>query len=169
MITLTKYKAVLLSSVIVFTLTACNENGEFELREPEEQPDTSGRLFDSLINRGADGTLTGSGGAGLPINEYLWQASLDTVDVLPLETIDPFTGVIATDWGSANGSEQERFRMTVFVTSQELRVDALRVAVFRQVAQGSRWVDAPASPEFVREVEDVILLRARELRIADQN
>ena len=167
MITLTKCKAVLLASVIAFTLAACNEDGEFELREPEERPDTSGRLFDSLINRGADGTLTGSGGAGLPINQYLWRASLDTIAFMPLNSADPFGGVILTDWYSPPATPNERFKVTVYILDRRLRVDAIKTAVFRQVRGGlnQAWQDAATRPETALELEDAILTRARQLRV----
>ena len=35
---------------------------------------------------------------GLPINPYLWKASLETIDFMPLSSTDPFAGIIITDW-----------------------------------------------------------------------
>ena len=38
------------------------------------------------------------GGAGVGVNSFLWRASLDTVSFMPLQSADPFGGVIITDW-----------------------------------------------------------------------
>ena len=47
-----------------------------------------------------------------------------------------------------------------------LRADAVKVSVFRQTRQGGGWADAPVDPKTSTELEDKILTKARELRIA---
>ena len=49
---------------------------------------------------------------------------------------------------------------------KELRSDGVRVRIFRQVQKGNTWVDADAAAESARELEDTILTRARQLRVA---
>lgn len=119
------------------------------------------------VNRLLSGEAFANAGE-FPVNRLLWNASLDTLDFLPMASTDPFTGVIATDWGSLPGTADERFRSTIYIRSEVLAVDSLRVAMFRQVNDGGRWVDAPVNPLTVRQLEDAILLRARELRIAEE-
>jgi hypothetical protein len=115
-----------------------------------------------------DGSSRGEPFAG-SVNKHLWLASLDTLSFLPIASTDPFTGVIATDWGGATDAETERFRVTAYVTDIALRPESLRVAVFREVREaGGPWVSAPVSAETPRQIEDSILLRARQLRIEEQ-
>jgi hypothetical protein len=107
-------------------------------------------------------------GDGLPVNKYLWQASLDTLEFLPLVSTDPFTGVIATDWAGTPEAPGERLKVTAYLTKPELEASSLRVAVYRQVSDGQGgWQPAPVSPETVLRLENAILARARQLRIAD--
>lgn len=119
-----------------------------------------------------DGGLFGSDedGAGrLPVNKYLWQGALDTLSFLPLASSDPFTGVIATEWGATPGAPGERFKVTAFVTSQALSAASLKVAVYREVRnEDGVWVPAPVSADTARQLEDAILTRAREIRIAER-
>lgn len=102
------------------------------------------------------------------VNRHLWVASLETLDFLPIASTDPFTGVIATDWGAAPDAPGERFKVNAYVTDVALNPNALRVAVFREVmnAQGA-WVPTDVAPETPRQIEDAILVRARQLRIAE--
>ena len=37
----------------------------------------------------------------MPINPYLWSASLETLSFIPLSSADPFGGTIFTDWYSS--------------------------------------------------------------------
>lgn len=107
-----------------------------------------------------------SGGDGIGVNSYLWRASLDTVSFMPLASADPFGGVILTDWYSAPGTEGERFKVNVFIMGRQLRSDGVRVRIFKQVQKGNTWADVAAAPETARQLEDTILTRARQLRVA---
>ncbi|MGH7154717.1 MAG: DUF3576 domain-containing protein [Acetobacteraceae bacterium] len=99
------------------------------------------------------------------MNAYLWRGALDTLSFMSLQSADPFGGVIITDWYLPPGSPDERFKATAYIMGQELRADAIRVSVFRQVFSGGHWVDQPVSPVTVGDIEDKVLARARQLRI----
>lgn len=106
------------------------------------------------------------GASGIAVNSFLWRASLDTVSFMPLASADPFGGVILTDWYTPEGNEAERFKINVFILSRSLRSDGIEVRVFKQVRNGNSWRDVKASGETARQIEDTILTRARQLRIA---
>ena len=117
----------------------------------------------------ASGTAFGDNEAGsaLPVNKYLWQASLDTLSFLPLASTDPFTGVIATDWGATPNQPGERFKVTAYMLSPELSASSLKVAVYRETrSEDGLWVPATVDPDTARKIEDAILTRARQIRIA---
>ena len=108
----------------------------------------------------------GDGTAGIGVNSFLWRASLDTVSFMPLNTTDPFGGVIITDWHQTPESPNERFKLTVFILDRELRADGVRVNAFRQErSEGGEWVDAEIDPEIPVQIENAILTRARQLRV----
>jgi Domain of unknown function (DUF3576) len=95
------------------------------------------------------------------VNKYLWVASLDVLNFLPVESVDPFTGVIVTGYGRPPGGGRA-YRATIFVQDPALDARSLKVAL---QGQGG----APVAPEVQRAVEDAILTRARQLRIQDSN
>jgi len=121
---------------------------------PVEYQDYDGGIFG--LFRGAEEPERRIG-----VNRYLWSASLDILSFLPLEGADPFSGVIATGWGRVGG-DPTPFRVTVLIAEPALDARALKVAAFRQ--QGGRAV--PVSQADNRRLEDAILTRARQLRIA---
>src|SRR5580704_153501 len=104
------------------------------------------------------------GGGGIGVNAFLWRGALDTLSFLPLSSADPFGGVIITDWYSPADATGERFKATAYILGRELRSDAIRISVFRQVNQGGRWVDAPVDPVVQADIENKVLERARKLR-----
>lgn len=106
----------------------------------------------------------GSGGS-LGVNSFLWRASLDTISFMPVNSADPFGGVIITDWHTSAEAPSERFKLNVYILGRTLRADGIRVAVFRQVqGRGGSWKDAGVPQETGTKIEDAILTRARQLR-----
>jgi len=102
----------------------------------------------------------------LGINGYLWRASLDTLEFLPLETADPWGGIINYGWYSTPDSPNERLKATVYILDSRLRADALNVRVNRQVRnEAGEWVEAQVSAQTETDIENAILTRARQLRL----
>jgi hypothetical protein len=117
------------------------------------------------------GTTAISGDSGritLGVNSYLWHATLDTLAFMPLASADPYGGVIITDWYSAPADPNERMKVTIYILDRRLRADGLKVAVFRQTRSNEGWIDADVNPQTATRLEDAILTRARELRLASQ-
>lgn len=113
------------------------------------------------------GLLSGSGEHATTVNRYLWAASLETLDFLPVQSADPISGLILTDWYQNPEAPNERFKLNVYILDSALRADALRVSVFRQerAAETAPWADAAVNPATGREIENAILTRARQLRL----
>ena len=147
----------------------------------------SGPVFRSQATQGLggqnreEGSLFGPGGLlgsrsdkkddqgpGVAVNAFLWRASLDTINFIPLVQADPFGGVIITDWYTPAEAPNERMKVQVTILDRALRADGVRVSVFKQVVnpKGGGWVDAPVDPHTNTDIENAILTRARQLRIA---
>jgi hypothetical protein len=115
------------------------------------------------------GTTAISGSSGritLGVNSYLWHATLDTLSFMPLASADPYGGVIITDWYSAPTDPNERMKVTIYILDRRLRADGIKIAVFRQTRSNEGWIDAEVNPQTAAKLEDAILTRARELRLA---
>jgi hypothetical protein len=119
---------------------------------------------------GSDNEDSGAVYGGIGVNAYLWRASLETIDFMPLAQADPFGGVIITDWYSPPETPGERFKINVYILDTVLRADGVKVAIFRQTdGTDAGWVDAAVDVDTATAIEDNILTRARELRIAAIN
>jgi hypothetical protein len=103
---------------------------------------------------------------GIGVNSFLWRASLDTLNFMPLASADPFGGVIITDWFTDPTLPNERFKATVYILDTRLRADALNVSVFRQEMTSRGWQDVQVSQDTALQIENAILTRARQLRLS---
>jgi len=108
--------------------------------------------------------------AAAGVNSYLWRASLDTLSFLPLASEDPFGGVIISEWYSPPESPNERFKVDIYILDKQLNAEALKATVFHQVrAPGGDWSDAVVDARTAGDLENQILTRARQMRIASTN
>lgn len=92
------------------------------------------------------------------VNKYIWNASLETLDFLPVQSVDPFTGVIVTGYGTPPGGGRA-YRATIYVTDPALDARSLNLALMTR--------SGPVDAATVRAIEDAILTRARQLRAQD--
>ena len=62
----------------------------------------------------------------------LWRASLDTIDFMPLGSVNYSGGIIITDWYSTDQSSNESIKISIRFLSNEVRSDALDIKVFNK-------------------------------------
>ncbi|MEM7720753.1 MAG: DUF3576 domain-containing protein [Pseudomonadota bacterium] len=129
--------------------------------ETRERLEASGIIVDDDRDTIFD-LFTGfdDGNTTVEVNRYLWNASLEILDFMPVEGADPFSGIIVFDYGTPPGGSRA-YRATVLIRDPALEARSLRVAIQSRSGAVSR--------ETAREVEDAILTRARQLRIRDSN
>lgn len=89
------------------------------------------------------------------VNQYIWRAALEVLDFLPVETVDPFSGVIVTGYAKPPGGTRY-YRATIFVSDPALDARSLKLSLQTQSGQ----VSLPTQ----RAIEEAILTRARQLR-----
>ena len=92
------------------------------------------------------------------VNKYLWQASIEVLNFLPINSADPFSGIIVFGKGKAPGSTQS-YDATVYISDPALDARSLRVTV-----RSSNGIVSSAAK---REIESAILSRARQLRLKE--
>ena len=117
--------------------------------------DKANRLsFRDIIRNSTRGQTT------LNVNKYLWTATLDVLGFLPVESADPFTGVIVTGYGAPPGAS-EAYRATIHFKDSALSALSLNIALFGR--------DGPVDSATTQAVERAIMARARQLRVADDS
>ena len=92
------------------------------------------------------------------VNKYLWHASLEVLSFLPINSADPFSGIIVFGKGKAPGSSQS-YDATIYISDPALDARSLSVTV--------RSSNGTVSSEAKREIESAILSRARQLRLKE--
>tara|TARA_B100001248_G_scaffold209837_1_gene164019 strand:+ start:532 stop:1071 length:540 start_codon:yes stop_codon:yes gene_type:complete len=168
---MTKYfKFFITSLLIIFFLHSCgageklkNIRKPVDLRTSPLDPDERARRN---IEQGR-GISIGSLGNKKTTYEFsssnpMWRASLETLDFIPLTTVDYSGGMIITDWYS-DKNNNESLKITVRFLSNEIRADSLKVIVHRKNCNSANNCNISLLPEnskIKKELLSVILQKA---------
>lgn len=139
--------------------TVVTENGEVidanTTGQAVEIPNGETIVIEQRPTRRIFGGGRGSATDDVQVNKYIWNAAIDVLSFLPVQTADPFTGVITTGYGTPPGGGRA-YRAVINVTDPALDARALNVALYTR--------GGAVSSETVRAVENAILTRARQMR-----
>ena len=158
-----KCKSLLL---LCFFLQACSSADKTDIDNAGDEKITSSTTNQTkkkgivlLDDNGKLGDLFKSGDDEIgSVNKYLWQASIEVMSFLPINSADPFSGIIVFGKGKAPGSSQS-YDATVYISDPALDARSLSVTV--------RSSNGTVSLEAKREIEQAILSRARQLRLKE--
>ena len=154
-----KLSAYLLLLVLVGCHHLASES-EYPLDKTISQTEEEG-LFRHVKDRFSEREKKENSATTINVNKFLWFSSLEVLSFMPLSSTDPLSGVIITDWYRDESTPNERFKFVVYITSYQLRVEALRLSGFKQIRQGNDWVNTQLSPKTVTQLENAILEKAR--------
>ena len=126
-----KILIILITSSLIL-LTSCNTKN-MDPNRPISAEDKRRKNIEE--GRGASiGSILGSRGGTnyeFSTSNPLWRATLETLDFLPLSTVDYSGGVVITDWYSEQSSG-EAIKITVRFMSNEIRSDSLKIIVHKK-------------------------------------
>ena len=106
-----------------------------------------------------------TGMVAMSVNPFLWRASLETINFMPLSSADQIGGTIITDWYSTTGNEKERCKLNIFITGVNLKTENLRVVSFCQEFKDPVWVNKEIEKENNIKIENAILNKAKKLKL----
>ena len=122
-----------------------------------------GLSFGDLLGENQNQSTTAS--VGMPINAYIWKASLETISFMPLSSADPIGGTIITDWYSTTNNQKERCKLNIFISGKKLKTENLKVNSFCQEYKDQVWVNKNIDKENNTKIENAILNKAKKLRL----
>jgi len=130
------------SIFLLFFFILITNCGLYQKVDQREMPDTAEAKARKNVDEGRGvglGGLINRGGTNYEFNTSnpIWRASLETLDFLPMTTVDYSGGIIITDWYSENRSSNEAIKITIRFLSNEIRSDSVKVQVHKRKCKNS--------------------------------
>ena len=159
-------------SLLIFT-SSC---GLYKKVDQRELPDTAKAKARKNVEEGRGiglGGIIRGGGTNYEFSTSnpIWRASLETLDFLPMNTVDYSGGIIITDWYSENNSSRESIKITVRFLSNEIRSDSLKIVVHKKICDNTSncIVNLLTDSVIQNELQTTIIKKAAALEKLDKN
>jgi hypothetical protein len=132
---LKKHKNIVFFVLLTMLLSACN--GKFPGADARKFPDDPKLRVKKNLEEGRGFRLSesfkNSGGVfEFASSNELWRASLDTIDFMPLASVNYSGGIIITDWYASGENSNESIKVSIRFLTNEIRSDSLDIKVFNR-------------------------------------
>ena len=131
-----KLSRIFIIIALTLSLVSC---GGFKKVDPRKMPDTAKAKARKNLEEGRGVSIKGLGrGIGKTSYEFstsnpMWRASLETLDFLPLATVDYSGGMIITDWYSDDDSTTaDSIKISLRFLANDVRSESLKVTVHKK-------------------------------------
>ena len=145
-------------TISIFLLYSCTSNNEIVDQKPKpglfSKDSSKGISITDFLNRDSQSEK-------FYVNSYLWRAALDVLSFAPFQSTDAFGGIILTEWFK-KGNKQVKF--TALIKSRDLRSEGISIKAYIKNEKNELTEDLVLS----RKIEDLILTKARVLRIQNK-
>jgi hypothetical protein len=136
MISFKNLKIIFITLLTVTLLNSCG--GKLPGADARKFPDDPKLRVKKNLEEGRGFRLSetfSKSGAGVfefASSNELWRASLDTIDFMPLASVNYSGGIIITDWYSTDESSNESIKISIRFLTNEIRSDAVDIKVFNK-------------------------------------
>lgn len=156
--------------ILIFSCSSAKKEGETIIKKKDTEINVEKRareaadknpLFSSSRNKGG-------GNFEFSTSNVLWRASLDSLDDIPLTTVDYSGGVILTDWYniSKDTNQAKDVKIQVRFLSNEVTASSIKVTGhIKECASSTSCSVAKTSDSLNDQIKNKILDRARIIKI----
>ena len=94
----------------------------------------------------------------------LWRASLETIDFMPLATVDYSGGIIITDWYTDTNNPKEAIKITLRFLSNEIQSNSIKIIIHNKNCNSSESCSIKEIESNIKfELQKTILAKAAKL------
>ena len=156
-------KILVFICILPFLLNSCANRGDARKSPPDPKLRVKRNLEQGKGFRLMDSVKKGrSTNFEFASSNELWRASLDTIDFMPLSSVNYSGGIIVTDWYSGNDNSNESVKISIRFLTNEIRSDALKIKVFKKICKvNNNCKISETSGELIKELKKKILKTAK--------
>ena len=170
-----KFTKFLIFSSISLFLANCGGLSKTDTRKtPVNAQERARKNVEEGRGVSISGMLGGRGGTNYEFSTSnpMWRASLETLDFLPMSTVDYSGGMIISDWYSDNQSQsQGSIKITIRFLSNEVASNSLKIIVHKKVCQNNSncTVKILENSKIAQELTSTIIRKAAVLKKESEN
>ena len=154
----------------LFLTVACSQmkpSYEYPLSAKEIEEKRVGKLTGDGIYLTGGNLFGDKSTTKIAVNSFLWQASLDVLDFMPLNSTDAQSGIIISDWYQLDDKFCNLYKINIFIKSKELKADSLNISVFKNNSCSTKNIGSVVKDDKMGQmIKDKIIERARFIKVS---
>ncbi len=163
---------LILLGICTFLLNSCGTGADARKYPPQPELRVKKNIEEGRGFRLMDKSkIGGTRNFEFASSNELWRASLDTIDFMPLTSVNYSGGIIVTDWYT-NNQDDEAIKISIRFLTNEIRSDALDIKIFKKICDiNNKCIISDYSGELTKELKKKILKTAKtyEVQKKDKN
>jgi hypothetical protein len=156
-------KILVFICILPFLLNSCANRGDARKSPPDPKERVKRNIEQGRGFRLMDSVKKGrSTNYEFASSNELWRASLDTIDFMPLSSVNYSGGIIISDWYSNDENSNESVKISIRFLTNEIRSDALYIKVFKKICKiNNKCKISESYGEIIKELKKKILKTAK--------
>ena len=148
-------QSLIFLSFMCFLVSSCGTGVDAKKYPPQPELRVKKNIEEGRGFRLMDKTnLSGTRNFEFASSNELWRASLDTIDFIPLASVNYSGGIIITDWYTNNQKANETIKISIRFLTNEIRSDALDIKVFKKICDfNNKCIITDYSGELIKELK----------------
>ena len=130
-------KLLVFICILPFLLNSCANRGDARKSPPDPKLRVKRNIEEGKGFRLMNTVKKGGTNYEFASSNELWRASLDTIDFMPLASVNYSGGIIITDWYSNDQNSNENVKISIRFLTNEIRSDALDIKVFKKICKNN--------------------------------
>lgn len=131
-------------------------------KRAEDFANEGGGIFNS--NRISSGTTYEFATANV-----MWRATLNSLDFIPLQSVNYSGGIVITDWYSNDINSNESIKLEIRFLSNETSPSSLQIISYKKICKNLNCKTVKLDKNFNKKLKDTILKQARKLKLEDES
>jgi hypothetical protein len=162
------FKLNILIFTFLFSLCAFGIDDDYPKSKADKEMDST----DSVLGEGIVFTPSKirnnstKSNISVAVNKYIWNATIQILDFMPLNSCDMLSGIIITDWHTPHDKPNYAFKINIFINGDVISPESIDIRVFEKVLKNGIWITENKTSNLGKILESKILQKARTLYVS---
>lgn len=98
----------------------------------------------------------------------MWRAALNSLDFIPLQSVNYSGGVLITDWYSNDINSNESIKLEIRFLSNETSPSSIKIISYKKICKNQNCKTIKLNNDFNNKLKNTIMDQARRLKLEDE-
>ena len=98
----------------------------------------------------------------------MWRATLNSLDFIPLQSVNYSGGIVITDWYSNDLNSNESIKLEIRFLSNETSPSSIKITSYKKICKIQNCKTIKLNNDFNNKLKSTIIEQARKLKLEEE-